>query len=75
MLPGKGRIIWWEDPPTGIVSPDIHPVFDKLLRKWGLPGIDRAEELLRGDLYLVPNIPELEPWRRSLITFITWGQL
>jgi len=66
MLPGKGRIIWWEDPPTGIVSPDIHPVFDKLLRKWGLPGIDRAEELLRGDLYLVPNIPELEPVEEKL---------
>lgn len=66
MLPRKGRIIWWEDPPAGIVSPDIHPVFEKLLNEWGLPGIDRAEELLRGNLYLVPNIPELEPVEEEL---------
>lgn len=61
MHPATPRLIWWKDPPSGIVSPDIRPVFAGLLRHWNLKPIDRAEDLLRGDLFLIPSIPEIEP--------------
>lgn len=59
--PEGGRIFWWRDPPPGDRPPDIRPVFNPLLRAWGLPPVRRAEDLLRGDLYLVPSIPALDP--------------
>ena len=61
MHPVAPRIIWWKDPPPGMISPSIHKIFDKVLRRWKLERITRAEDLLRGDLFLVPSIPELEP--------------
>jgi len=59
--PVEPRIIWWEDPPVGAVSPDIRPVVNPILTHWNIPAVSRAEDLLKGDLYLIPNIPELEP--------------
>ncbi len=55
------RLIWWELPPPNLVSPDVRPVFNPALQSWGLPLIKRAEDLLTGDLLLVPSIPELDP--------------
>lgn len=59
--PADPRIIWWEEPPPGIVSPKIEKVFNSLLHKWGIKAIHRVEELLQGDMHLIPSIPELEP--------------
>ncbi|HHH42439.1 MAG TPA: hypothetical protein ENK56_10615 [Chloroflexi bacterium] len=59
--PAAPRLIWWQEPPAGLLSPDVRPVFNPLLEAWGLPPIRRAEELLDGDLLLVPSIPELDP--------------
>ena len=59
--PAAPRLIWWQDPPEGLVSPDLRPVFNPVLRRYGLPEIQRAEDLLVGDLLLVPSIPELDP--------------
>jgi len=59
--PAAPRLIWWQEPPPGLVSPDPRPVFNPVLQKWGLPPIERAEDLLTGDLLLVPSIPELDP--------------
>jgi UDP:flavonoid glycosyltransferase YjiC (YdhE family) len=59
--PAAPRLIWWQDPPAGLVSPDPRPVFNPVLRRYGLPEIRRAEDLLVGDLLLVPSIPELDP--------------
>lgn len=59
--PAAPRLIWWQDPPEGLVSPDPRPVFNPVLRRHGLPEIRRAEDLLVGDLLLVPSIPELDP--------------
>jgi len=61
MHPTAPRIIWWEEPPAGMVSPDARQVFNPVLERWNLEPIERAEDLLRGDLFLVPSIPELEP--------------
>jgi UDP:flavonoid glycosyltransferase YjiC (YdhE family) len=53
--------IWWESPPAGAVAPDPRPVFNPVLRKMGRNPISWAEELLQGDLYLLPSIPALDP--------------
>lgn len=59
--PDAPRLVWWQSPPQGLVSPDPRPVFNPLLEEWGLPLINRGEDLLKGDLYLVPSLPELDP--------------
>ena len=59
--PAAPQLIWWRDVPDELISPDVRPVFNPLLRRWGLPEINRAEDLLRGDLLLIPSIPELDP--------------
>lgn len=54
-------LIWWQDMPKELVPPDLQPVFNPILLSWGLPAMRRAEDLLWGDLHLVPSIPELDP--------------
>lgn len=59
--PETAKIIWWKTQPEGMTLPDSYALFNPLLRKMGLRPIKRAEDLLRGDLYIVPSIPEIEP--------------
>jgi UDP:flavonoid glycosyltransferase YjiC (YdhE family) len=59
--PAQPNLIWWQQPPSALIPPDPRPVFNPMLRRWGLPEITRAEDLLTGDLLLVPSIPELDP--------------
>ncbi|RLC74418.1 MAG: hypothetical protein DRI81_13820, partial [Chloroflexi bacterium] len=59
--PACPQLVWWRDLPSQLCSPDIGPVFNPALEQWGLPPIQRAEDLLDGDLLLVPSIPELDP--------------
>ena len=56
-------LVWWEDQPAGLIQPDPCPIFNPVLKKIGLPEITRAEELLDGDLLLLPSIPELDPMK------------
>lgn len=59
--PESRGVIWWEDVPKGIQSPDIRPVFASVLKRLNLPDISRAEDLLQGDQFLIPGIPEIDP--------------
>ena len=59
--PERAGLIWWKKIPTEITPPDSLKLFNPLLKKIGLKQINKAEDLLRGDLYLVPGIPEIEP--------------
>jgi UDP:flavonoid glycosyltransferase YjiC (YdhE family) len=59
--PSAHDIIWWEDVPEVIISPDICPVFDPVLNRMNIRPISRAEELLQGDRFLIPSIPEIDP--------------
>lgn len=59
--PASEEMIWWEPSPAGFISPDPCPVFNPVLRKYGFDPIARAEDLLRGDLLLIPSLPELDP--------------
>ncbi|MFH1460528.1 MAG: nucleotide disphospho-sugar-binding domain-containing protein [Candidatus Omnitrophota bacterium] len=67
MYPGRSKIIWWQDPPQGMESPNIAAVFNPLLEKWKISAIKSVDYLLQGDLYLVPSIPELEPLPDNVI--------
>ncbi|MCK4814991.1 hypothetical protein KA005_04400, partial [bacterium] len=59
--PKTAKLIWWKNEPEGISPPNSSEIFNPLLMKMGLKPINRAEELLQGDLYIVPSIPEIEP--------------
>ena len=61
MHPSSPKIIWWTKPLEGAMPPDIHPVYDNLMRRWDISPLNLAEDLFQGDLYLIPSIPELEP--------------
>jgi UDP:flavonoid glycosyltransferase YjiC (YdhE family) len=59
--PACPQLVWWRALPPQVRSPDVAPIFNPALEQWGLPPIRRAEDLLDGDLLLVPSIPELDP--------------
>ncbi len=59
-FPPQPQFVWWRPVPEGVVPPAALKPFEPLLEQWGIPA-DRAEDLLRGDRYVVPAIPEIEP--------------
>ena len=59
--PGTAKLIWWKKEPEGMNPPNAPALFNPLLMRMGLMSIKRAEDLLRGDLFIVPSIPEIEP--------------
>jgi UDP:flavonoid glycosyltransferase YjiC (YdhE family) len=59
--PAAPKLMWWQDPPQGLITPDPRPVFNTILEGMGLPEIEKGEDLLQGDLYLVPSVPDLDP--------------
>jgi len=59
--PKTAKLIWWKNIPEGTSPPNSSEIFNPLLMEMGLKPINRAEELLQGDLYIVPSIPEIEP--------------
>jgi len=72
--PETAKMVWWKTEDKDIVRPDSSAVFNPFLKQQGLETIARAEELLHGDLYLVPSIPEVEPIPGNEKTFFT-GEL
>ena len=59
--PGTAKLIWWKNEPVGMNLPHSSALFNSLLVRMGLMPIKRAEDLLRGNLFIVPSIPEIEP--------------
>jgi len=57
--PASHGLIWWKEPPPGLPSPV--PVLNRVLAGYGLPDIQKTEELGVGDLTLVVGIPETDP--------------
>ena len=54
-------LVTWEDPPADQILPDIHPIFDPVLKWSHLSPLSRTEDLIQGDLYLVRGSPSLDP--------------
>ena len=59
--PDTAQLIWWEKEPSGIVAPDLLSIINPTFERMGLEPIDACSDLLRGDLYVVPSLPEIEP--------------
>ncbi len=63
--PDTAELIWWQDKPSGIQAPDTLSIVNPALAKLGLGAIEACNDMLRGDLYIVPSIPEIEPVPRE----------
>lgn len=63
--PKTANLIWWKAEPEGMIPPDSSALFNPLLMRMGIEAIRRAEDLLQGDLFIVPSIPEIEPIPRD----------
>ncbi|MBN2502533.1 MAG: hypothetical protein JXB38_17260 [Anaerolineales bacterium] len=59
--PRGSGLVWWRDVLDNVVPPDPRRLFGKVLRKYDLAEIERTEEMLFGDLTLIPSIPLLDP--------------
>jgi UDP:flavonoid glycosyltransferase YjiC (YdhE family) len=59
--PNTAKLIWWKNEPEGMIPPNSSALFNPLLMRMGLRPIKRAEDLLQGELFIVPSIPEIEP--------------
>ncbi|MFD2673350.1 glycosyltransferase [Marinicrinis sediminis] len=59
---------YWTQTPRNI--PKVVPVLNDLLRSYQLPPIERMEECNRGDLDMVPSIPELDPFHDRSVQFV-----
>ena len=80
MHPSSRGFEWWNPE----ASPDSLPqsnlaVFNALLRSLGLQPVDKIEEVIsRGDLLVMPSLPELEPVavddsRICYVGYMEWG--
>jgi len=59
--PDSRSMIWWKDNTNDIIPPQVTPVINGVLDTLKLPEIETVRQLLKGDLYFVPSIPEIEP--------------
>lgn len=59
--PRTAELIWWKERPPDLIPPNSTELFNPLLRKLDLAPIEKAEDLLQGNLYVVPSIPDIEP--------------
>lgn len=59
--PATAKLIWWKKEPEGIIPPNSSALFNFLLKQIDVETIRKAEDLLQGDLFIVPSIPEIEP--------------
>ncbi len=60
-FPPNPRFLWWEANHPQLQKPDFLPPFESLLDELAVNSISKAEDLLQGDLYLIPASPEIEP--------------
>jgi len=61
MHPARPHLAWWREVPAALRPPDVRPVFGPLLQELRMPPLRYAEDLLDGDLLLVPSTPRLDP--------------
>ena len=59
--PDTEKIIWWKNAPENMAPPNTVALFNRALAKKKLATITKISNLLQGDFYVVPSIPEIEP--------------
>ncbi len=73
--PPKADFLWWKNSPAEINAPlALHP-FEGTINELQLAPAEKAEDLLKGDRYLIPSNKELEPVRRGKNSLFYCGTL
>ncbi|RLD12140.1 hypothetical protein DRI50_09410 [candidate division KSB1 bacterium] len=62
-FPPNPRFFWWLKKAPEMKKPDALAPFETLLDNLGITGIEKAEDLLQGDLYVIPASRSIEPVR------------
>ncbi|WP_456443336.1 glycosyltransferase [Caldithrix abyssi] len=60
-FPPAPRFFWWLQDEPRLVEPNAIEPFAPLLEKLAVNDVRKAEDLLRGDLYLIPSSEQIEP--------------
>ena len=64
-FPERPKLLWWMEKLPLMKEPEATHPFRKAAESAGLEEPKRAEDLLKGDRYLVPAIHKIEPIRRT----------
>jgi UDP:flavonoid glycosyltransferase YjiC (YdhE family) len=70
MHPHSRGFIWWKETPPGL--PRVTPVFNKILAEYGLPSLEKVDELFIGELTLAVGMPETDPLPTSAQAQVTY---
>ncbi len=60
-FPPDPKFFWWLKQPPRLIHPDALQPFRVLLDSLSVSDVQKTEDLLRGDLYLIPSSPSVEP--------------
>ncbi len=74
-FPPAPKFFWWLRKKPDMQPPDALAPFEALLDELGVADIKRAEDLLRGDLYLIPASRSVEPIRSGKEKIVFGGPL
>ena len=61
VFPGQDNFLWWKQIPDTLVLPSSSHAFVPLFERINEEPFQKANGLLKGDAYLIPGTPELEP--------------
>ncbi len=64
-FPPQPQFFWWLDQPPEMTPPDALAPFTPLLDELQEDNVKSAEDLLSGDLYLIPSSKAVEPVKKS----------
>ncbi len=67
-IPDGLRLRHWEDTPRN--TPVVTPVVNQVLTELGLTQITCMEQLNRGDVTIIPGIPELDPVKNGAAHYV-----
>ena len=59
--PLNPEFMWWKNEDTDLIAPLALEPFREIISDLNLDEINKAEDLLAGDHYIIPAIPEIEP--------------
>lgn len=73
--PPQTDFLWWKETATEFLAPEALRPFETVLNEVQQNALQKAEELLAGDRYLIPANKELEPVRRGKNSLFYCGTL
>ncbi len=73
--PPKADFLWWKNNAVEISAPLALRPFETVLNELQLTFVEKIEDLLKGDRYLIPANKELEPVRRGKSSLFYCGTL